>query len=238
MNLITNSKGNILAFSSGTTDFHFIRLAFLNSSIKSVQERVYLVHTQANPTLLIADIKPISTISYILHLRKLKIIKMSVLVANFRKLFNAILILSLLNQAYSQGSFVINQVFHDAEEWVVKETYLDHKLSGELLNAPGGLTKYGTELGNYVHNRDIDGSRGICVKLNKNGSWNKIRCPGPKTERLIDNGGRHKYISYITFYGKFPFHNTASLRINFSCPSTIISLQAKLQPNRMLLSIR
>ena len=72
LNLITNSKGNILAFSSGTTDFHFIRLAFLNSSIKSVQERVYLVHTQANPTLLIADMKPISTISYILHLRELK----------------------------------------------------------------------------------------------------------------------------------------------------------------------
>ena len=61
MNLITNSKGNILAFSSGTTDFHFIRLAFLNSSIKSVQERVYLVHTQANPTLLLVDLKPIST---------------------------------------------------------------------------------------------------------------------------------------------------------------------------------
>ena len=71
LNLITNSKGNILAFSSGTTDFHFIRLAFLNSSIKSVQERVYLVHTQANPTLLIADMKPISTM------------KMSVSCANF-----------------------------------------------------------------------------------------------------------------------------------------------------------
>ena len=70
-NLITNSKGNILAFSSGTTDFHFIRLASLNSSIKSVQERVYLVHTQANPTLLIADMKPISTM------------KMSVSCANF-----------------------------------------------------------------------------------------------------------------------------------------------------------
>ena len=70
-NLVTNSKGNILAFSSGTTDFHFIRLAFLNSSIKSVQERVYLVHKQANPTLLIADIKPISTM------------KMSVSCANF-----------------------------------------------------------------------------------------------------------------------------------------------------------
>ena len=71
-NLITNSKGNILAFSSRTTDFHFIRLAFLNSSIKSVKKRVYLVHTQANPTLLIADdMKPISTM------------KMSVSCANF-----------------------------------------------------------------------------------------------------------------------------------------------------------
>ena len=61
LNLITNSKGNILAFSSGTTDFHFIRLAFLNSSIKSVQEKVYLVYTQANPSFLITDMKPIST---------------------------------------------------------------------------------------------------------------------------------------------------------------------------------
>ena len=58
---ITNYKGNILAFSSGTTHFHYLRLAFLDSSIKSVQERVYLVHTQANPTLLIVDLKPIST---------------------------------------------------------------------------------------------------------------------------------------------------------------------------------
>ena len=68
---ITDSKGNILAFSSRTTHFHFLRLAFLNSSIKSVQERVYLVHTQANPSFLIADMKPISTM------------KMSVRCANY-----------------------------------------------------------------------------------------------------------------------------------------------------------
>jgi hypothetical protein len=116
---------------------------------------------------------------------------MSVLLSNFRRSFYVILILSLSNQGHSQGGFIINQVFHDADEWVVKETYLGHKLSGELLNTPGGLTEYGTELGNYVHNRDIDGSHGICVKLNKNGSWNKIRCPGPKTEKLIDNQGGH-----------------------------------------------
>ena len=125
---------------------------------------------------------------------------MCVLVLIFGTFFNVILILLFSNQAYSQGGFIINQVFHDADEWVVKETYLAHELSGELLNTPGGLTEYGTELGKYVHNRDIDGSNGICVKLNKNGSWNKIRCPGPKTERLIDNEGRHKYISSFIFF--------------------------------------
>ena len=94
-----------------------------------------------------------------------------------------------------QGSFVISKVFYGTDEWVVKDTYLGHHLSGDLLNNPGGLTEYGTDLGRYVHRSDIDGSSGICVKLKKNGSWNKITCPGPKAEKLIDKNGN--YCLYI-----------------------------------------
>ena len=90
-----------------------------------------------------------------------------------------------------QGSFVINKVFYDTDEWVVKDTYLGHHLSGDLLNKPGGLTEYGTNLGKYVHRADIDGSSGICVKLKENGSWMKITCPGPKAEKLIDRNGNY-----------------------------------------------
>ena len=102
--------------------------------------------------------------------------------------FLTILVFSILcEKADCQGSFVINKVFYDTEEWVVKDTYLGHHLSGDLLNKPGKLTEYGTDLGRYVHRADIDGSSGICVKLKENGSWQKITCPGPKAEKLIDN---------------------------------------------------
>ena len=104
-------------------------------------------------------------------------------------MFYAILILSFPRDGNSQGGFIINTVFHEADEWVIKDTYLGHRLSGQLLNNPGHETKYGTDLGKYVDRQDLDGSRGICVKLNKNGAWSKIRCPGPKAERLVDSKG-------------------------------------------------
>ena len=88
-----------------------------------------------------------------------------------------------------QGSFIIRNVVHHADEWIIKEKSLGHSLSGQLLNRPGKATRYGTDLGNYVHRNDLDGSKGICVKLNQNGSWHKIRCQGPIYERLIDNKG-------------------------------------------------
>ena len=117
--------------------------------------------------------------------------------------FLTILVFSILcEKADCQGSFVINKVFYDTEEWVVKDTYLGHHLSGDLLNKPGKLTEYGTDLGRYVHRADIDGSSGICVKLKENGSWQKITCPGPKAEKLIDNqseGNHSKLISFLSF---------------------------------------
>ena len=105
-------------------------------------------------------------------------------------IFLKLLIITFPRIIDSQGSFIINQVFHDADEWVIKETYLGHRLSGDLLNSPGRATEYGTELGDYVHRADLDGSSGICVKLSKNGSWRKIRCTGPKSEKLVDDAGK------------------------------------------------
>merc|ERR1711962_845370 len=103
-----------------------------------------------------------------------------------------IFLLIFVDEGNCQGSFILNKVFYDTDEWVVKDTYLGHHLSGDLLNKPGGLTKYGTDLGRYVYRSDIDGSTGICVKLKENGSWRKITCPGPKAEKLID-GENSKY---------------------------------------------
>ena len=55
--------------------------------------------------------------------------------------FITILVFSILfENADCQGSFVINKVFYDTEEWVVKDTYLGHHLSGDLLNKPGELS--------------------------------------------------------------------------------------------------
>ena len=101
-------------------------------------------------------------------------------------IFLKLLTITFPRKIDAQGGFIINQVFHDADEWVIKETYLGHRLSGDLLNSPGRATEYGTELGNYVHRADLDGSSGI---LNKNGSWRKIRCTGPKAEKLVDGAG-------------------------------------------------
>ena len=118
-------------------------------------------------------------------------------------IFLKLLIITFPRIIDSQGSFIINQVFHDADEWVIKETYLGHRLSGDLLNSPGGATQYGTELGNYIHRADLDGSSGICVKLNKNGSWRKIRCTGPKSEKLVDGAGNadtYLLSSIVLFY--------------------------------------
>ena len=70
----------------------------------------------------------------------------------------------------------------------MKRKPLGYQLSGALLNSPGNPTKYGTELGNYVHKEGFDDSNGICVKLNANGSWNEVSCPGPTYEKLIDTG--------------------------------------------------
>ena len=122
---------------------------------------------------------------------------MNIQICNVRSILIIIsLVLSLSNKINGQGSFVISKVFYDTDEWVVKDTYLGHHLSGDLLNTPGGLTEYGTDLGRYVHRADIDGSSGICVKLKKNGSWNKITCPGPKAEKLIRENGNY-YYSYL-----------------------------------------
>ena len=132
---------------------------------------------------------------------------MSILFSNCPAFICVSLILSFLHQGHSQGGFIINKVFHDADEWVVEETYLDHKLSGELRNSPGGLTEYGTDLGKYVHNQDIDGSIGICVKLKKNGSWHKIRCPGPVSERLVDTAGRKLDSSGVSLRYKMFLHH-------------------------------
>ena len=108
-----------------------------------------------------------------------------------------IIVLMFAGEAHCQGSFILSKVFYDTEEWVVKDTYLGHHLSGDLLNKPGSLTKYGTDLGRYVHRTDIDGSNGICVKLKENGSWHKITCPGPKIEKLIDGNGDHINFRFI-----------------------------------------
>ena len=112
-------------------------------------------------------------------------------------LVTIIIFLIFADKGHCQGSFILNKVFYDTEEWVVKDTYLGHHLSGDLLNKPGGLTKYGTDLGRYVHRSDIDGTSGICVKLKANGSWRKITCPGPKTEKLTDGNGDHNYFLLI-----------------------------------------
>ena len=121
-------------------------------------------------------------------------------------IFLKLLIITFPSKIESQGSFIINQVFHDADEWVIKETYLGHRLSGDLLNSPGGATEYGTELGNYVHRADLDGSSGICVKLSKNGSWRKIRCTGPKSEKLVDGAGNGDTNSVINYAFQDNYH--------------------------------
>ena len=123
---------------------------------------------------------------------------MAVLLRNDRTFLVMIIIFAIFaGEAHCQGSFILNKVFYDTDEWVVKDTYLGHHLSGDLLNKPGGLTKYGTDLGRYVHRTDIDGTNGICVKLKENGSWHKIRCPGPKAEKLIDGNVDHRNLKLI-----------------------------------------
>ena len=121
------------------------------------------------------------------------------IVSRIAYFFYVLFILSFPRKGNSQGSFIISGVIHEADEWVIKETYLGHRLSGQLLNPAGKETQYGTELGNYADQTDLDGSRGICVKLKKNGSWNKIRCPGPKAERLVENTGT-MYVSLSMFH--------------------------------------
>ena len=85
-----------------------------------------------------------------------------------------LLLLSFSKNGQFQGSFIISKIFPVTEEWVVKNNNLGHQLSGDLLNSPGSSTSYGTDLGNYIHRKGFDASRGICVKLHANGSWNQI----------------------------------------------------------------
>ena len=104
-------------------------------------------------------------------------------------IFTLLLLLTFPQKGEFQGGFIISKVFHDADEWVVQEKSLDRQLSGQLLNPPGKLTEFGTELGNYVHKEGLEGLNGVCVKLNRNGSWEHIPCPGPRFARLIDSPG-------------------------------------------------